>query len=103
MAITRRYQPSWPSDESAWIGIDYAEVIPPGVILTAGTLIIAGITPPFAQDNFTLGPVTLIGRQAWCLISGGMTGIDYQCRWLCADSNGQIWSRVALLLCADTS
>lgn len=103
MAITRRYA-SWPPGEQAWVGMDFSDVLPPGVSLATATLtILTNTSPANPVTDFTQGPVELDGRQAWSQISGGSAGTDYQFRWTVGDNHAQTWQRTALLLCAETS
>lgn len=104
MAISRRYMPSWPPGEAAFIGMDFADVIPPGVALASAELsIVINRSPPQGQTDFAQAQPITLQRQAWCSISGGAEGQDYQCRWTVSDSRGHTWNRTALLLCAETS
>lgn len=104
MALSRRYQPSWPSAESGFIGMDFSDVVPPGVALLSATLsITTNTSPSLPQTDFIQQPAVTEARQAWCTITGGATGVDYQCRWTVLDSTQHTWIRTALLLCAETS
>jgi hypothetical protein len=104
MALSQRYSPSWPPGEAAWIGLDFADVLPPGVVLISASLtLLINRNPVAPQSDFTQGPVTLDGRQAWCEIAGGAEGVDYQARWTVTDNRDHTWNRTALLLCAETS
>src|SRR5215469_1708391 len=104
MALTRRYRPEFPPSESASIGIDLSPILPPGVTITQATLTILRNTDPTqSQTDFTQATPTITGRQAWCLITGGVSGTDYQCRWSLTDSQSNVWNRTALLLCAPSS
>lgn len=102
--LARRYQPSWPPGEAAWIGLDFSDVLPPGIAIVTGTLtILINQSPVIPQTDFTQGPVVIDGRRVWSQITGGALGTDYQVRWTVGDSREQTWSRTALLLCAETS
>ena len=104
MALSRRYHPEWPASESGFVGFDFSPIIPPGVTLSSATLtILTNANPPAAQTVWTQAPVVLLGRQAWCSVSGGEAGVDFQFRWLATDTAGNTWNRTALMLCASTS
>lgn len=104
MALSRRYRPEWPPGETAYVGIDFSPILPPGVILTAGELqIVTNTNPVQGQSDFAQEAVVAKGRQLWCFISGGAEGIDYQLRWTGADSANNTWHRTGLLLCAESA
>ena len=104
MALTRRYRPAIPPNEAASIGMDLTPILPPGVIITSATLtILKNTNPTQPTTDFTQGPTTINGRQAWANIVGGTPGTDYQFRWSLTDSQSNIWQRTALGLCATSS
>lgn len=103
MALSRRYA-NWPPGETTFVGFDFSAMLPPGVALTSGELsIVINRNPPQAQSDFTQEPVQVTGRQAWCFISGGAAGTDYQCRWTVSDNLNNTWHRTSLLLCAESA
>lgn len=105
MPISRRYSPEFAPGETCSIGLDFSPIIPPGVGIESGSLSVQTNTQP-PQDaslDFTIGPVEVRGRAIYAMISGGVGGRDYQLRWVAQDSEGNIWPRTALMLCADTS
>jgi hypothetical protein len=112
MPLSRRYSPEWYPGESASIGIDMSNIIPPGVGIASGQLaILTNTVPPVsAQADFTGPPgegtffaASVIGRALYTTISGGASGRDYIFVWEMTDTDGNHWNRAALLLCAPTS
>jgi hypothetical protein len=105
MAITRRYRPEHPPGESCLFGLDYSFCIPPGVGIVAGSLAIFSntVTPVAADSEWQKGPVTIQGRTVYCQLAGGVEGKDYQLRWSATDSQGNVFPRTTLVLCAQTS
>ena len=106
MPLSRRYTPEIVPGESCQIGLDYSFVIPPGVGITAGTLaIFTNTATPAASNDLTIGTVTVRGRTLYAPINAtaAALGKDYQLRWQATDSQGNVWPRTALLLCAQTS
>ena len=105
MPLSRRYTPEHPPGESCLFGMDYSFVLPPGVGIAAGSIdILTNTNPPMpAAFQWNIGPVQTRGRAIYCQLSGGMEGIDYQIRWTATDTKGNVWPRVALVICAQTS
>jgi len=105
MAISRRYTPEWAPGEASSIGFDFSPIIPPGVGVVSGSVSIWSntVAPQPADADFVVGPVSVLGRAIYATVSGGVTGKDYQIRWVATDSEGHIWPRTALVLCAPTS
>lgn len=105
MPLSRRYTPEFSPGESCNIGLDFSYIIPPGVGITAGALAIFTNTasPQPADADFTIGPVMVQGRALYAMLSGGVLGTDYQLHWNAIDSEGNVWPRTALMLCAYTS
>jgi hypothetical protein len=102
--LSRRYTPEWAPGESSTIGIDLSYVVPPGIGLASGSLLIfTNNAVPAQVNDFTIGPVTVQGRAIYATLSGGVEGRDYQLRWSAVDTSGYTWPRTALLLCAQTS
>jgi hypothetical protein len=103
--INDRYLPAHPPTESCVFGIDYSSVIPLGVGISSGTLdIFENVVPPVeAADDFTIGTVTVLGRALYATLSGGVDGTDYMLRWTATDTQGNVWPRTGLCLCAQTS
>ena len=104
MPLSRRYTPEFCPGESCLIGMDFSFVIPPGVGIASGQLDIVN-NDAAAEDStdFTVGEVTVLGRVLYAQLTGGVDGTDYQLRWTATDTNGNIFPRTALLLCAQTS
>jgi hypothetical protein len=106
MGLTRRYTPEFAPGESCNFGMDYSYVIPLGVGIESGTLNIFSntATPADAAADFTtIGPVTVRGRALYAPVAGGVEGKDYQLRWSATDTQGNVWPRTTLVLCAQTS
>lgn len=115
MPLSRRYSPDWAPGEAATIGMDFSAVIPPGVGITDGSLFIqtnraasveAGgdfASPDADPSNpgFFIGHV--VGRSIYVFLNGGVEGRDYRMTWTVEDTNGNVWPRTALMLCAPTS
>jgi len=101
----KRYYPDHPSTELCYFGLDFSCVIPYGVGIVSGTLeIFTNASPPVAADgDWTAQPVEVRGRAIYALLTGGVTGTDYQLRFTATDSMGSVWPRTALILCAETS
>jgi len=105
MPLSRRYTPEHAPGEKGDYGLDYSFVVPPGVGLAFGTLaIFTNVASPVdASADFVIGPVTVQGRAIYANLSGGVAGKDYQLRWSATDTDGNVWPRTALVLCAQTS
>ena len=105
MPLSRRFNPEHPPGESCTFGIDFSFIVPVGVGLASGTLAIQTNTaaPVDASADWTIGPVIVRGRALYALLSGGVSGTDYQLRFVATDTTGNVWPRTALVLCADTS
>jgi len=104
MSLSKRYSPEHPAGEVCTVGIDLSQILPPGIgIISASVSAATNTTPPVASTDFTFGTVSVRGRAAWCTISGGTAGTDYQLTWLCADTASNVWPRTVLLKCAATA
>ena len=106
MPITRRYSPEKPPDEICTFGMDYSFILPRGVGITKGDLdVFTNTVPPQeASDHFVLfGDISVRDRTVYATLGGGHRGTDYQFRWYALDTEGNVWPRTALCLCADTS
>jgi hypothetical protein len=105
MPISRRYSPEHPPGESCSFGLDYSYVVPVGVGVESGTLsIFTNVANPVPADSdWQKGPVTIRGRAIYANLAGGVAGVDYQLKWTATDTQGNVWPRTTLLLCADTS
>ena len=104
-APAKRYHPDHPSTELCYFGLDFSFVIPYGVGVASGSLaIFTNANPPVPADSdWTVQPVVVQGRAIYALLTGGVTGTDYQLRWTANDTMGSVWPRTALVLCAETS
>lgn len=104
MAISNRYDPPHPPGEVCNYALDFSPIIPLGVGINSGTIAVSlNTNPPQATNDFTLGPVEVVGRRLYCNVAGGVAGSDYQFRWNAYDSLGNIWPRTTLVLCATAS
>ena len=104
MAISRRYNPEHPAGEQCNFGIDFSHVIPVGVGIASGTLSIwTNTVEPVESTDWTIGDVTIRGRVLYAELTGGLDGTDYQLRLIATDTDGNVWPRTALVLCAQTS
>jgi hypothetical protein len=106
MPVTRRYTPEHPPGESCTFGMDFSMVIPPGVGINTGSVDIWTNRPGNvveASADWSIGSVIVRGRALYCTLSGGVLGMDYQIRWTATDTDGNVWPRIATVLCAYTS
>ena len=104
MPLTRRCTPEHPSGESCVFAIDYSFILPPGVGIDHGdVLIYTNTASPVLSSDWTIGPVQVAGRVLYSTLSGGIEATDYQIRWIATDTEGFIWPRTMLVLCAATS
>jgi hypothetical protein len=105
MPLSRRYTPEHPPGEACAFGLDFSFVIPPGVGIASGSLSIwKNIVPPVEDTtDWTIGAIQVRGRAVYCQLSGGVEGNDYQLRFSATDTEGNVWNRTALILCAQTS
>jgi hypothetical protein len=85
--------------------MDFSPILAPGVGIAKGTLAIltntAALMP--ADGDWTVGPVQIYGRAVYATLSGGQAGVDYQLVWTVTDTDGNVFPRTALVLCAPTS
>lgn len=105
MPLARRYSPEHAPGESALYGMDFSFVLGPGAAIVSASLSIYENTfmPASPSSDWQVGAVTVAGAVVYARLSGGVEGTDYQIRWQVADSDGNIWPRTALVLCALTS
>jgi hypothetical protein len=97
----RRYAPNWGPGDRAVVGIDMSALIPSASGIVTSSLAIGRNTmsyPP--SSDFAASPPSVIGRAAYGEISGGFSGIDYALTWTITDTDGNVWNRTGLLLCA---
>lgn len=104
MSINDRYEPSHPAGQVIAYGMDFSAILPPGVGIDQGTVLIQYNTvPPTSAFDLSATGLPVAGRRLYATISGGTAGRDYRLQWQATDSLGNIWFRTALLLCAATS
>ena len=104
MPLSRRYSPEWAPGDTEVIGLDMSALIPCGVGISAVALAVqANTQPPAASADFTVTAPQIAGRVVYATMSGGVAGRDYQLAWNVTDTDGNVFTRTALLLCAPTS
>jgi hypothetical protein len=105
MPISRRYSPEAAPGEQCMFGMDFAPLIPPGVGIQNGTLkIFTNTSPPAPADaDWVVTGLTWLDRTLYATLAGGKSGVDYMLTWTATDTQGNVWPRSALLLCAPTS
>lgn len=105
MPLSKRYYPEHPAGETCAFGVDFSFVIPPAVGIEQGTLAIFTNTadPQPADSDWQKSPVTVLGRAIYATLGGGVPGTDYQLRWTAYDTQGNVFPRTFLCLCAETS
>jgi hypothetical protein len=103
--LTRRYVPALSPGETAVFAIDYSAVIPLGVGIAAAQLGIFDRASSGPATELTWGSVSWYDRTAYAEVTAANTadGIDFLTLWTVTDTDGNIWPRTALLLCALTS
>ena len=105
MPLSRRYSPEHPPGESCAFGLDFSFIIPPGIGIASGAVSIwtNTVAPVSASTDWTIGPVMVLGRAVYAVLGGGVEGRDYQILWVAHDTEGNVWPRTTLVLCAQTS
>ena len=105
MPLSRRYTPEHPPLESCRFGMDYSFLLPPGVGIASASVEVWTNTPGDVQlsQDWTIGMVQWQGRTVYADLTGGIEGTDYQVRWQVTDTDGNVWPRTGLILCAQTS
>lgn len=105
MPLSRRYSPEHAPGDDCTYGLDFSYILPPGVGIQLGSLSIwTNAQPPVVNTtDWQIGPVMSQGRALYARLSGGVEGTDYQLRWQAVDTEGAIWNRTCLVLCAQTS
>jgi hypothetical protein len=105
LPVTRRYTPEHAPGETCSFGLDYSFIVPVGVGLEYGALGIWTNANPSVDvtDTWTVGPVEVRGRAIYATLSGGVNGVDYLLKWTATDTQGNVWPRTTLVLCAETS
>lgn len=105
MPLSRRYTPEHAPGDSCSFGIDFSFVIPVGVGVANGAVAVFTNTadPADASADWQIGPVEVRGRAIYANLAGGIEGRDYQIRWTARDTQGNVWNRTTMVLCAQTS
>lgn len=106
MPLSRRYSPEIAPGESSVFGMDFSGLVPPGVGLANGSLAFQTNTqPPAATGNLTAGAVSVHDRMLYARVTAAAAaaGGDFQLLWTATDTDGNVWPRTALVLCAATS
>src|ERR1700746_3323787 len=94
----------YPAGEMCGFGMDFSPLLAPGSGIVSGSLKIFTNTavPADASHDWLVGPVQILGRSVYAVLAGGVQGQDYQLVWTATDSDGNVWPRTALVLCAPT-
>jgi hypothetical protein len=104
MPLSRRFTPEHAPGDRCTFGLDFSYLIPPGVGIASGSLAIyTNTVAPVLSSDFTIGPVLITGRIIYSQLQGGVDGTDYQLRFNVIDTQGNDWTRTALVLCSETS
>jgi hypothetical protein len=106
MPISRRYTPELAPLEVSVFGMSFEYVIPRGVGIQSGTLeIVTNVVPSELTTLVTAGPVTVQARTLYATLTAGFEagGTDLRLIWTATDTDGNVWPRTALVLCAVTS
>ena len=104
MPLTRRYTPEHSPGESCLYGMDFSYVIPPGVGITSATIDVGtDQTPGPDWAPLTAGPTEIRGRTVYARLTGGHDTTDYWLKFTATDTDGNIWPRTGMILCARTS
>jgi hypothetical protein len=85
--------------------MDFSFVLPKGVGITQGSVQLWTNTPGDVQPatDISAGPVSIRGRAVYAQVTGGSEGTDYQLRWTVSDTQGNVFERTGVVLCAQTS
>lgn len=85
-------------------GMDFSFLLPSGAAITSATLAMFTNTfAPAPAPEWVVGPVAIDGAVVYAQLSGGLEGRDYQLLWTITDSDGNVYPRTSLVLCARTS
>ena len=106
MPLSRRYAPELAPGETSVFGMDFSTIIPPGVGIAAGSLQIFANTQPISNvSDVTHAGVSVHDRTLYATVTaqGTAGGKDLQLLWTATDTDGNIWPRTGLVLCAATS
>jgi hypothetical protein len=105
MPLSRRYFPEHPPGEVSPFGMDFSAIIPVTVAIDYGVLdIFTNTQPPVeAKSDWVVSPVEVHGRVVYATLNGGKDGVDYILTWTAVDTQGNVWPRSGLILCAATS
>jgi hypothetical protein len=108
MPISRRYTPELAPGETSVFGMSFEYVIPKGIGIVSGSLEIYNVADGVAAgpaDAVTAGAVSVQGRLLYATVTAtqGADGIDYGLIWFARDTDGNIWPRTGVVLCAYTS
>jgi hypothetical protein len=102
MALSGRYPIPHPPGERSGYGLDLAGILPMGAEVTLAEVNInLNLNPQ--EDQYDLNPIgeiQVIGRRLWVILSGGVSGEDYQVVWDVTDEQGNTWEATVNLLCA---
>jgi hypothetical protein len=106
MPISRRYSPEIAPLETSVFGLSFESVIPKGIGIASGLLqFLLNSQPPSLTSLLSAGPVSVQGRTLYATVTAQTTaiGLDFQLLWTATDTDGNVWPRTTLVLCAQTS
>ncbi|HEX8838527.1 MAG TPA: hypothetical protein VF748_16410 [Candidatus Acidoferrum sp.] len=105
MPLSRRYSPEVAPGESSLFGMDFSFVIPAGAEIASADVTVYRnmFEPTGASADWEIGDVQIASRAVYARLSGGVEGVDYKLVWTVTDTDGNVYPRTALLLCAQTS
>lgn len=104
--LSVRYHPPKDPNEVSSFGIDFCNVIGPGIGIVDGSAtleLLSNTVPPLPTADLTASVVEVYGRLVYAQVQGGVDGSDYILKWTVDDSQGNQWARSTLMLCALTS
>ena len=103
MPLSRRYSPELAPGETSVMGMSFEAVIPPGVGIASGTLTISPNTA--GGTGVSAGAVSIHDRTLYATVTAQQSadGADWKLLWTATDTDGNVWPRTGLVLCADTS
>ena len=103
MPLSRRYTPELAPGEISVFGMDYSAVIPKGVGIASGALTISPNTA--GGTGVSAGAVSVHDRTLYATVTAQQSadGFDWKLLWTATDTDGNVWPRTGLVLCAATS
>jgi hypothetical protein len=86
--------------DSATYGLDFTSLISADAAI--GSAAVAPFTntvAPTATTDLTIAAIATYARIVYARVTGGVLGSDYQLRFTASDTQGNVFTRAALLLC----